>query len=87
MQKQLKIGLFGFGVVGGGLYEVLKQTPGFKTEILKICVKDRRKKRPEGIDIFTFEKDDILGNPDINLVVELIDDPDEAFEIVKTVLY
>ncbi len=86
MQKQLKIGLFGFGVVGGGLYEVLKQTPGFKTEILKICVKDRRKKRPEGIDIFTFEKDDILGNPDINLVVELIDDPDEAFEIVKTAM-
>lgn len=86
MQKQLKIGLFGFGVVGSGLFEVLKQTPGFKTEILKICVKDRKKNRPDGIDIFTFEKDDILGNSDINLVVELIDDPDEAFEIVKTAM-
>jgi homoserine dehydrogenase len=46
--KPLKIGLFGFGCVGGGLYEVLHQTPGFRTEIVKICVKDRKKKRPEG---------------------------------------
>lgn len=86
MQKSLKIGLFGFGCVGGGLYEVLKQTPGFKTDIIKICVKDRNKIRPEGIDIFTFDKDDILANPEVNLVVELIDDPDEAFQIVKTAM-
>jgi homoserine dehydrogenase len=86
MQQELKIGLFGFGCVGSGLYEVLRQSPGFKADILKICVKDRLKKRPEGIKGFTFEKDDILANPDINLVVELIDDPVEAFEIVKTAM-
>lgn len=86
MQQELKIGLFGFGCVGGGLYQVLQQTPGFKADILKICVKDRQKKRPEDIKVFTFEKDDILANPEINLVVELIDDPDEAFEIVKTAM-
>jgi homoserine dehydrogenase len=86
MQKQLKIGLFGFGCVGGGLYEVLQQTPGFKADILKICVKDRKKKRPAQVQGFTFDKDDILADPEINLVVELIDDPKEAFEIVKTAM-
>jgi homoserine dehydrogenase len=35
---------------------------------------------------FTFDKNDILGDPSINLIVELIDDADEAFNIVKTAM-
>ena len=35
---------------------------------------------------FTFDKNDILNDPSINLVVELIDDADEAFNIVKTAM-
>ena len=35
---------------------------------------------------FTFDKDDILNDPSINLVVELIDDADEAFRIVTTAM-
>ena len=35
---------------------------------------------------FTFNKYDILDDPSINLVVELIDDAEEAFNIVKTAL-
>ena len=35
---------------------------------------------------FTFEKNDILNDPSINLVVELIDDADEAFNIVTTAM-
>ena len=31
---------------------------------------------------FTFDKDEILNDPSINLVVELIDDPDAAYDIV-----
>jgi homoserine dehydrogenase len=31
---------------------------------------------------FTYDKDEILNDPSINLVVELIDDADEAFNIV-----
>ena len=34
-QKVLRIGLFGFGVVGEGLYKVLQQTPSLKTLIKK----------------------------------------------------
>ena len=86
MITNLKIGLFGFGCVGQGLYDVLSKSSGIKADIVKICVKDRNKSRKLPMDYFTFEKGDILANPDINLVVELIDDADEAFNIVKAAM-
>lgn len=86
MRKNLKLGLFGFGCVGQGLYHVLHETKGFKAEIKKICVKTKNKPRPLGEDIFTFRKEDILLDPEIDVVVELIDDAAAAFEIVKTAL-
>lgn len=81
--KQLNIGLFGFGCVGYGLYEVLSKTPTLKANIRRICVKDRHKSRPIGADDFVFDREAILGDEEINLVVELIDDADAAFEIVS----
>ncbi len=35
---------------------------------------------------FTFDKNEILNDPSINLIVELIDDADEAFNIVSTAI-
>lgn len=86
MRKHLKLGLFGFGCVGQGLYHVLEETQGIKAEIKKICVKHRDKKRLLPADYFTYEKNDILTNPDIDVVVEMIDDAAAAFEILKTSL-
>jgi homoserine dehydrogenase len=86
MKKKLKIGLFGFGVVGHGLYHVLNETHGVKAEIKKICVKNKDKQRSLDSAIFTYEKNDILFDPDIDIVVELIDDASAAFEIVKAAL-
>jgi homoserine dehydrogenase len=86
MNRHLKLGIFGFGVVGQGLYHVLEETKGIKAEILKICVKDRTKKRPLPSHYFTFDKNDILQNPEVNVVLELIDEPEAAFEIVKMAL-
>ena len=86
MRKNLKLGLFGFGCVGQGLYHVLHETKGVKAEVKKICVKTKNKPRPLGEDIFTFHKDDILLDPEIDVVVELIDDAAAAFEILKTSL-
>lgn len=83
MANKLNIGLFGFGCVGQGLYHVLNNSSGFTSNITKIAVKDKSKPRTLGSDIFTFNKYDILDNPEINVIVELIDDADEAFEIVK----
>ncbi len=84
--KKLKLGLFGFGCVGQGLYHVLNETHGIKAEIKKICVKNRDKQRILSNDIFTFDKNEILSDPEINVVVELIDDPNAAFEIVTDAL-
>ena len=85
-RKNLNIGLFGFGCVGYGLYEVLEKTPGLKANIKNICVKDKNKTREIGAENFTYDKNDILNDEDINVVVELIDDADAAFEIVAAAL-
>lgn len=85
-RKKIKIGLFGFGCVGKGLYSVLEKTPGLKVEIVKICVKDKSKTRSIDNKYFTFDKDELLNHPEINVIVELIDDSETAFEIVSTAL-
>ncbi len=82
-RRELRIGLFGYGCVGRGLHDVLENSRGIKAEIVRICVKDRSKERRLPMSFFTFDKNDILNDSSINLVVELINDPDEAFSIVK----
>ena len=85
-QEKLRIGLFGYGCVGQGLHDVLNSSSGFKADIVRICVKDKTKERRIPMSHFTFDKYDILEDPSINLVVELIDDAEEAFNIVKTAM-
>lgn len=80
--KPLNIGLFGFGCVGFGLFEVLSKTPTLKANIRRICVKDKTKPRPIDASHFVYDREAILGDEDINLVVELIDDADAAYDIV-----
>ena len=84
--KQLTIGLFGFGVVGEGLYKVLQQTPSLKATIKKVCIKHAGKKREAPAELFTTERDEILNDPDINVVVEVINESGPAFEIVSRAL-
>jgi len=84
--KQLVVGLFGFGVVGEGLYRVMLQTPSLKAEIRKVCIKHAGKKRNAPAHLFTTDKNDLLSDPEINVIVEVIDDADAAFEIVTTAL-
>ena len=84
--KQLNIGLFGFGTVGKGLYDVLHATPTLQASIKKIVIKNADKKRSIAAENFTTDASVILNDESINVVVELIDDADAAFEIVKTAL-
>lgn len=86
MSQKLNIGLFGFGCVGGGLYEVLNQSQLLDATISKIVVKSREKERSIDQKYFSYDKSVILDDPTINVVVELINDTDEALEIVKTAL-
>ncbi len=77
----VKVGLLGFGNVGTGTYQTLqmnkehiKETSGVDIEITKILVNDVNKKRtvetPAGV--LTSNADDILTNPDIDIVVEVL---------------
>lgn len=84
--KELTIGLFGFGVVGEGLYKVLEKTSSLKARIKKVCIKDSGKKRNAPASLFTTDKNELLNDPSINVIVEVIDDADAAFQIVSTAL-
>lgn len=86
MKKKLNIGLFGFGCVGSGLYEVLNKSELLDARINKIVVKNPEKTRTISAENFSYDKNDILQDPEINLVVELIDDAEAAFEIVTTAM-
>ena len=86
MSKKLTIGLIGFGCVGSGLYEVLNQSKLIDARIKSIVVKDPNKKRSIPQENFSFSRDVVLKDPEINLVVELIDDSEAAYEIVKSAI-
>ncbi|MBI3135290.1 MAG: homoserine dehydrogenase [Bacteroidetes bacterium] len=86
MKKKLTIGLFGFGCVGSGLYEVLNRSNLLNATIKTIVVKNKNKQRVLPADHFQYDKELILADPEINLVVELIDDADAAYEIVTRAL-
>ena len=83
--KKLNIGLFGFGTVGRGLYDVLQRIGTKNVEIKRICVRDINKPRAVEAD-FTDKADDIFNDPEINFIVELIDDAEAAYTIVKRAL-
>jgi homoserine dehydrogenase len=87
----LRIGIFGGGVVGGGVCELLQRhvarlgALGVSIEVAKICVRDINKPRDfvmgKDTKIVT-NYDDILGDPSINCVVELIGGVTSAKDIV-----
>ncbi|HEY2580608.1 MAG TPA: homoserine dehydrogenase [Mucilaginibacter sp.] len=85
MSKKLNIGLFGFGVVGQGLYDIIR-TKHLNLEIIKIAIKDPHKQRTLPSHLFTTDRDELLDNPEINTIVELINDTEAAFEIVSRAL-
>ncbi len=82
----MKLGLFGFGCVGQGLWKVLHETRGIRADIKRICIKHPEKQRPVPAHFFTTDPAEILNDPEIDVVVELIDDAEAAFEIVSAAL-
>ena len=85
--KQINIGLFGFGTVGKGLYDVLKKIQPENVSIVKVCVRNVAKHSDEAPELeFTNNADDIFSDTRINFIVELIDDAEAAYGIVKRAL-
>jgi len=85
MKKNLKIGLFGYGVVGQGVYDILSKNKNLG-EVVNICVKNPKKRRNLPMSHFTFDKNDILNNPEIEMIVEVIDNADDAYDIISQAL-
>jgi homoserine dehydrogenase len=85
MSKRLTIGLFGFGVVGQGLHDIIS-TKDLNIEIRKIAIKNPDKARSLPATLFTTDANVILNDPEINTIIELINDADAAYEIVTRAL-
>lgn len=85
-KDKLTLGFFGFGVVGEGVYNVLGQTPSLRASIKKVCIKNPHKHRNAPAELFTTDADELLNDPEINIIVEMINDSNAAFRIVSTAM-
>ena len=79
--NSFRIGLFGFGTVGRGLYDVLKRLGTDNVEICHVCVKHTEKHQDADV-LLTDQPDDVFQDPRVNFIVELIDDAQAAYDIV-----
>ncbi len=79
--EAIKIGLIGCGVVGSGTAKIILQNQeliqkrlGTRLEIKKIAVRNLNKRRDLDLPshIFTTKVDDLLTDPEIKIIVELI---------------
>ncbi len=88
MDNKIKIGLFGFGVVGQGIYKVLQNAKNAHAEISKICVRSLNKPRSveAPAELFTTSAAEVFDDPQINLIVEVIDDAAASYKIVTEAL-
>lgn len=84
---KVKIGILGFGTVGGGVYKTLRNFDD--VEIKKILVRDITKPRnidEKDKDLLTYNPDEIIKNPDIDIVVELMGGLEPASAYIKTAI-
>lgn len=84
-RKHLTIGLFGFGTVGRALFDLIATTRPEGVSIKRVCVRTLAKDRGVQAD-FTISADDIFNDPDINLIVELIDNAEASYSIITRAL-
>ena len=95
MSNKIKVGMLGIGNVGRGTYQALEmnhdkiaETTGLDIEIVKIL--NRRPQIDRGIDIpkdkYTADVDEILCDPEIDIVVELIGGIEPATEYMARAL-
>ena len=90
--KTLQIGLFGLGTVGSSTVEILtsnrellERQLGCTTQISKICVRDTGKTRSVDTSnsILTSRPEDILLDPKIDIVVEVMGGIEKSKEIIE----
>ena len=75
--KKLNVAILGLGVVGGGTYDILRTnrdliTERTGTEIEVTRIFGRRHRDDVNEDLFTLDYDDILNDPEIDVVAETL---------------
>ncbi len=94
MQK-IGIGLAGFGTVGGGVYknliangDLLSGRLGLEFEVLGIALRDPARARAvtPPAEIVTTDWRDLVANPDIAVIVELMGGIDEPLELIRAAI-
>ena len=92
MSRVIGIGLAGFGTVGAGVYKnllrngpLLEQRTGARFEVKKIAVRDMAKPRDvqAPAELLTESADDLLADPSIEVVVELMGGIDIPLNFVR----
>lgn len=83
--KPVRIGLFGLGVVGQGLWDILQDT-ALPNEVVKVAVNNRGKPRPIGPDRIAYTPAEVLDLPNADLLVEAISDAGAAYNIATAAL-
>ena len=87
MEKKIKIGLIGLGTVGSGVFKTLQNFEN--VEITKIAVRNKNKKRNiENLDesIVTDDPYEVVNDPEIQIVAELVGGVEPAFDLIKTAI-
>ncbi|MBO5386232.1 homoserine dehydrogenase [bacterium] len=87
MEKKIKIGLIGLGTVGSGVFKTLQNFEN--VEITKIAVRNKNKKRNiENLDesIVTDNPYEVVNDPEIQIVAELVGGVEPAFDLIKTAI-
>ena len=91
----LRIGLFGLGVVGSGVWRMLQAKSaefydrfGIEVEIVGICVRDRSKRRDTDLPktLVHDNPNDLLYDDTIDVIVELIGGRYEALDVIERAL-
>lgn len=85
--SKIKIGLIGLGTVGSGVFKTLQNFNN--VEVTKIAVRNKNKKRNiEGLDesIITDNAYDVVNDPEIQIVAELVGGVEPAFDLIKTAI-
>lgn len=87
VMDKIKIGMIGLGTVGTG---VLKTLSGFdQIEIVKIAVKNLNKPRNiahMGNIVLTNNAYEIVNDPEIKIVIEVVGGIEPAFDLIKTAI-
>lgn len=84
--EKLKIGLIGLGTVGSGVYKSLERFDN--VEIVRIAVRNINKPRSVNVpfEMLTDNPYDVVNDPTINVVVELMGGVDPTWNYIRTAL-